>query len=138
MNPSLKAMSRLVSGHNYDVLDLHADKFTHPNKDFQPRIKNLEKSSKLRESKYYEPPRRPKKNTPAQNKLNSKRNNEEEIEDDEKAANYSRIYDSKNFDQSDEEDLSPRKLNSSEIMNVSFGSKKLTASQISLKRAAEK
>lgn len=137
MNPALKAMSRLASGHNYDVLDLHADKFTHPIKEFQPRIKNLEKSSsKLRESKCYEPPRRQKKHKKDSGKSDNNYklvqiNNKEQCDN-------STINESKNFEDSDEEDLYPTKLNSSEIFNASFGSKRLTASQVSLKRAAEK
>ncbi|RNA30326.1 spermatogenesis-associated 7 [Brachionus plicatilis] len=132
MNPALKAMSRLVSGHNYDVLDLHAGKFKHPNKEFQPRIINLEKSSsKLRQSNIYEPPRRRKKNTI------QKTNNDHENEN--LSIRNSNLNESKNFnEESDGEELYPPKLNSSEIFNASTGSKRLSASQISLKRAAEK
>lgn len=128
-------MSRLASGHNYDVLDLHADKFTHPTKEFQPRIKNLDKfSSKLRESKYYEPPRRQQR----YKKESEISNNEKPDQIKNKECNNSKINESKSFEDSDEEDFYPTKLNSSEILNASFGSKRLTASQISLKRAAEK
>ena len=40
MNPALKAMSRLVAGRHYDVLDNHADRFKAPSKEFVPRIKS--------------------------------------------------------------------------------------------------
>jgi len=63
-SPALKAMSRLVAGRHYDVLDNHADKFTHPTKTFQPRIKNTNTTSSLaQKSSYYQPPRRRRKNT---------------------------------------------------------------------------
>ena len=68
-HPALKAMSRLVAGHNYDILDNHAEKFKQPQKEFEPRIKNKENaSSKLLETNNcYQPPRRRKKNGSAQN-----------------------------------------------------------------------
>lgn len=60
-NPALKAMSRLVAGRHYDVLDNHAQKFVHPNKQFQPRIKNTKTASSLsKSSSTYQPPRRRK------------------------------------------------------------------------------
>ncbi len=63
-SPALKAMSRLVAGRHYDVLENHAEKFTHPAKTFQPRIKNTNTSSNLaQKSSYYQPPRRRRKNT---------------------------------------------------------------------------
>ena len=54
-------MSKLVSGHNYDILDNHRDKFKMPDKEFKPRIKNTSKESTLQKSSSYQPPRRRKK-----------------------------------------------------------------------------
>ena len=62
-HPALKAMSRLVSGRHYDVLDSHAEKFKQPARDFEPRIKNTTTSSNLKKSSYYQAPRRRKKPT---------------------------------------------------------------------------
>jgi hypothetical protein len=56
-------MSKLVSGHNYDILDNHQDKFKQPDALFQPRIKNGTKESSLQKSSHYQPPRRRKKAT---------------------------------------------------------------------------
>ena len=65
MNPALKAMSRLVAGRHYDVLDNHADRFKAPSKEFVPRIKNTNSSSHLiKKSNYYQPPRRRNKLNP--------------------------------------------------------------------------
>lgn len=62
-NPALKAMSKLCAGKHYDVLDNHADKFSHPTKPNQPRIKQTSTQSHLaKTSSYYQPPRRRKKN----------------------------------------------------------------------------
>src|SRR4051794_39175110 len=64
LHPALTAMSRLVAGKHFDVLDNHAKQFTHPDKGFEPRIVNRENahSSLLeRDSDYQAPTRRHKK-----------------------------------------------------------------------------
>jgi hypothetical protein len=62
-SPALKAMSKLCAGKHYDVLDNHAEKFSHPTKPNQPRIKHTSTESHLaKSSSYYQPPRRRKKN----------------------------------------------------------------------------
>ncbi|CAF0790384.1 unnamed protein product [Brachionus calyciflorus] len=143
-NPALKAMSRLVSGHNYDVLDIHAHKFKQPSHEFQPRIKDVEKSSsKLRESTCYEPPRRQKKINFVEKDLESTRiSNDHEI----KNLKNQKLNSSKIESDDDENDFdfvrtvrepSRDQLNNSNILN-SFTSRRLTASQTSLKRAVEK
>ena len=71
MNPALKAMSRLVAGRHYDVLDNHADRFKAPSKEFVPRIKNTNSSSHLiKKSNYYQPPRRRNKLNPTGSSIN--------------------------------------------------------------------
>jgi hypothetical protein len=60
-------MSKLVSGHNYDILDNHQDKFKMPDTKFQPRIKNTTKESSLQKSSHYQPPRRRKKASQKEN-----------------------------------------------------------------------
>lgn len=59
-------MSKLVAGHNYDVLDYHADKFKQPDEEHQPRIvdKKNSKSKLLASSNFYQPPMRRKKQRP--------------------------------------------------------------------------
>lgn len=62
-SPALKAMSKLCAGRHYDVLDNHAEKFSHPAKPNQPRIKQTSTQSHLaKSSSYYQPPRRRKRN----------------------------------------------------------------------------
>ena len=58
-------MSRLVAGHSYDVMELHSERFTQPSKEFEPRIKNREKSksSLVEQRSCYQPPRNRRKNT---------------------------------------------------------------------------
>ena len=134
-------MSRLVAGHNYDVIDIHAHKFKQPTQEFQPRIKNVENSaSKLKESTCYEPPRRHKKvHISEQNKLNQSQNVPKEEHKTIKL-NKSKV------ESSDDEDFdfkpldnSRDRLNNSNVLNISSSSaRKLTSSQISLKRTAEK
>jgi hypothetical protein len=59
LHPALKAMSRLASNRNYDVLDNHADRFKKPDKEFEPRIKNTNSESHLgKNSSCYQAPRR--------------------------------------------------------------------------------
>lgn len=80
-HPALKAMSRLAGGHNYDVMDNHADKFKKPEEEFQPRIVNKEnaQSKLLANSNFYQPPlRRKKPKTPTTAR------SEAEFEEDEK------------------------------------------------------
>lgn len=59
-------MSKLVAGHNYDVLDYHAAKFKQPDEEHQPRIvdKKNSKSKLLASSNFYQPPMRRKKQRP--------------------------------------------------------------------------
>ena len=68
-HPALKSTSKLAGNQNYDVLDYHAGKFKKPDKEFEPRIKNNEKSVSqlLQKSSCYQPPRRRKKKQPDQN-----------------------------------------------------------------------
>lgn len=85
-HPALKAMSRLAGGHNYDVMDNHADKFKKPEEEFQPRIVNKEnaQSKLLANSNFYQPPlRRKKPKTPTT--ARSEAEFEEEEKQEEKA-----------------------------------------------------
>jgi hypothetical protein len=51
-------MSKLVAGRGYDVMENHSDKFTKPNKEFEPRLTKKEANSKLKNSSNYQAPRR--------------------------------------------------------------------------------
>lgn len=66
-------MSRLVAGHNYDVMDNHADKFKKPDDQYQPRIldKKNSKSKLLASSSFYQPPLRRKKERPKNDQIAS-------------------------------------------------------------------
>ena len=89
-HPALKAMSRLAGGHNYDVMDNHADKFKKPEEEFQPRIVNKEnaQSKLLANSNFYQPPlRRKKPKTPTT--ARSEAEFEEEEKQEEKATTTS-------------------------------------------------
>lgn len=78
-HPALKATSRLVSGHNYDVLDYRPTSFKQPEKEFQPRIvNNTSASSKLKQSTYYQPPTRKKRTSPKPDDSLHKQNSDEE------------------------------------------------------------
>lgn len=71
VHPALKAMSRLIGNHNYDVLDNHADKFKAPTKEFVPRIKNTNSQSNLsKNNSCYQAPRRRRRNKTIPNEGN--------------------------------------------------------------------
>lgn len=121
-HPALKAMSRLVGNHNYDVLDNHADKFKHPTREFVPRIKNTNSLSSLsKNSSCYQPPRRRRRHQQqAENLATSEskvslrdyderfNDNNENIED----------YIEEEFEKQDEKmNRSASKLNRSKILN---------------------
>lgn len=55
LNPALKAMSRLVAGRNYDVLDNHSNFFKQPNQEFAPRINKRKAESHLKKNGFYNP-----------------------------------------------------------------------------------
>jgi hypothetical protein len=57
LHPSLKAMSRLVAGRNFDVLDNHSKFFKQPEKEFAPRINKRKAESTLKKTGIYNAPR---------------------------------------------------------------------------------
>jgi hypothetical protein len=68
-NPALKAMSRLVAGRNYDVLDNHSKFFKNPDQEFVPRINKRKAESFLKANGLYNPIKaRPKSATQTTNK----------------------------------------------------------------------
>jgi hypothetical protein len=54
-------MSKLVAGRNYDVLDNCKKAFKQPTKEFEPRIKNRQAESALKDKPYYNPPLKSKR-----------------------------------------------------------------------------
>lgn len=110
-HPALKVMSRLVAGHNYDVLENHANKFKKPDEKFQPRIlnNNTFKSKLLESSNYYQPPIRRKKKQEASDETSARQQ-----PDSERDAAEKNIANLKNPNESQEieEDI-PASLNDS-------------------------
>jgi hypothetical protein len=52
-------MAKLAAGKQYDVMENHAEKFTQPKKEFQPRVTiKKDSNSKLKDSSNYQAPRR--------------------------------------------------------------------------------
>lgn len=105
-------MSRLVAGHNYDVMDYHSDKFKTPDEEFQPRIVNKgdSQSKLLKSSSCYQPPLRRKKPKPQQQPQQSAR---ESIPEDENL-NKSNTSKQENKNDRDNEILN-KSLNNSAI-----------------------
>lgn len=103
LHPALKAMSRLASNRNYDVLDNHADRFKKPDKEFEPRIKNTSSESHLgKNSSCYQAPRRRRRKQQQQEPQN--KSNESLIKPSINNSNISFRDNDNDYDEEEEEE----------------------------------
>ena len=103
LHPALKAMSRLASNRNYDVLDNHADRFKKPDNEFEPRIKITSSESHLgKNSSCYQAPRRRRRKQQQQEPQN--KSNESLIKPSINNSNISFRDNDNDYDEEEEED----------------------------------
>lgn len=125
LHPALKAMSRLASNRNYDVLDNHADRFKKPDKEFEPRIKNTNSESHLgKNPSCYQAPRRRRRKQQQQEPQIQNKSNESLIKPSINNSNISFRDNDDDYDE-EEEDTETNQDNENDFRIIKKSSKRL-------------